>query len=158
LSLMAIFSFAFAARAEDARKIPGINVEDKFKNGCVDCHIKDQGGVDTRISVQFNKWKDGNVEPKLLLKAQAAAPDGVTLKAKHPGVISSLQDIPAKCVTCHEKMSKSSPQFGQMIHLVHLSDGDQNKFMTTFQGECTYCHKIDMKKGAWSHPSGPEKE
>ena len=44
-----------------------------------------------------------------------------------------------------------------MIHEIHLTGGDTNHFLTMFQGECTLCHKLDAKSGAWAIPSGPER-
>jgi hypothetical protein len=57
----------------------------------------------------------------------------VTLKGKHPKV-----------------------EVARMAHPVHLTGGDENHFMTLFQGECTHCHKLDRATGAWSIPSAPE--
>jgi hypothetical protein len=33
----------------------------------------------------------------------------------------------------------------------------RNHFLALFHGECTLCHKLDAKSGAWAIPSGPEK-
>jgi hypothetical protein len=92
-----------------------------------------------------------------LAKAQAAAPAGVTLKAKHPRVMpATLRNIPGACIKCHSPASKNAPSFAKMIHLIHLTGGDENDFLTEFQGECTHCHKLNEKTGAWSIPSAPE--
>jgi hypothetical protein len=37
-----------------------------------------------------------------------------------------------------------------------LTGGTNNVFVTTFKGDCTHCHKLDAKTGAWSMPSGAE--
>jgi hypothetical protein len=42
------------------------------------------------------------------------------------------------------------------MHLVHLTGGTDNVFVSTFKGDCTHCHKLDAKTGAWSLPSSPE--
>ena len=140
-----------------ARKIPGITAEDTFPRGCVDCHINmPQINKDERISVLMAKWMK-KVEPKLLKKAQAAAPEGVALKGVHPPVAGSLKNIPAGCMACHSRTSKAAPPFGAMLHAIHLTGGEDNHFLTIFQGECTYCHKLNAATGAWSIPSGPEK-
>jgi hypothetical protein len=60
-------------------------------------------------------------------------------------------------MTCHSKRSKTAPPLAALLHLVHFTGGDENHFLTIFQGECTYCHKFDTKTGVWKIPSGPEK-
>jgi hypothetical protein len=42
------------------------------------------------------------------------------------------------------------------MHNVHLT-GAQNEFLVLYQGQCTHCHKLDLKTGAWRMPSGAEK-
>jgi hypothetical protein len=140
------------------REIPGITTEDPFPHGCVDCHInRPEMNMDVRISTLMKQWND-KVEPTLLTKAQACAPSGVKLKGKHPIVADTLlKDIPAGCLKCHSKTSKAAPPFSTMLHVMHLSGGEKNHFLTMFQGECTYCHKLDLSTGKWSLPSGPEK-
>jgi hypothetical protein len=140
-----------------ARKIPALTAEDKFPKGCVDCHINmPQIKQDERISTLMARWnKDAG--PKLLKKAQAAAPASVTLAGKHPAVPSSLKDIPKACMACHTRNSKTAPPLAEMLHTIHLTGGDENHFLTIFQGECTHCHKLNVTTGAWTMPSGPEK-
>jgi len=140
-----------------AREIPGLTAEDKFPHGCVDCHINmPDRNQDERISTLMSKWNE-KVEPELLERAQAVAPAGITLKGTHPIVPSALKDIPAVCLLCHGKISKKAPPLGQLLHVIHLSGGEDNHFLTIFQGECTYCHKMNKETGTWSIPSGPEK-
>jgi hypothetical protein len=50
-----------------------------------------------------------------------------------------------------------APPFVCPMHAMHLVGGQDSHFMTFYQGECTHCHKLDQKSGAWSLPSGPEK-
>jgi hypothetical protein len=138
-----------------ARRIPGINAEDRFPGGCVSCHVQ-LPERDARLSTAMKRWAEA-VEPKLLAKVQAAAPEGVTLKGKHPPVMKSLENIPEACMACHKPTAKTAPPFARMLHVIHLSGADDNHFMTLFQGECTYCHKLDLGTGIWSVPSGPEK-
>ncbi|HSQ60788.1 MAG TPA: hypothetical protein VLT84_10210 [Acidobacteriota bacterium] len=139
-----------------ARKIPGITAADQFANGCVGCHVNmPEQNLDTRFSTLLAGWGE-KVEPALLAKAQAAAPAGVTLKGTHPAAKASLKDIPAGCIKCHGAASKKAPPFARLIHRIHLIGGDENHFMTIFQGECTHCHKLDATTGAWSVPSAPE--
>lgn len=140
-----------------ARKIPGLTTEDKFPNGCVDCHINMPDiKKDERISTLMSKWNK-NVESKLLKKAQAVASAGVTLKGIHPPAPESLKNIPSDCAACHDKTSKTAPPLAELLHTVHLTGGDDNHFLTIFQGECTHCHKMSIATGVWKMPSGPEK-
>lgn len=140
-----------------ARSIPGINAKDPFPQGCVDCHLNYVDmKMDTRFVTLLGRWAV-EVEAELLAKAQSSAPDGVTLTGKHPPATDALKDVPAGCLTCHGKNSKKAPPFSRLIHSVHLVGGEQNNFMTLFQGECTFCHKMDTTTGAWSVRSAPEK-
>jgi len=140
-----------------ARKIPGLTAEDKFPNGCVDCHINMADiKQDERISTLMARWNKG-AETKLLEKAQAVAPAGVTLKGKHPQATSALEDIPNACKTCHGGKSSTAPPFAPLVHAIHLVGGEDNHFLTIFQGECTHCHKLNLATGVWTVPSGREK-
>lgn len=140
-----------------ARKIPGITTEDAFPRGCVDCHIlMPEANMDVRLSTHLNQWVE-KVDPKILAKAQTYAPPGVTLKGKHPAVPNALKDIPAGCISCHGKGSKMAPPLDRMLHGLHLTGGEENVFLTVFQGECTHCHKFNPATGEWSIPSGSEK-
>ena len=140
-----------------ARKIPGLTVEDKFPNGCVDCHINMPDiKKDERISTLMSKWNK-KVETKLLKKAQAVASAGATLKGIHPSATVSLKNIPAACTTCHSKTSRTAPPLAALLHTIHLTGGEENHFLTIFQGECTHCHKMNVATGVWTIPSGPEK-
>ncbi|MGE5177993.1 MAG: hypothetical protein ACM3PF_02745 [Bacteroidota bacterium] len=139
-----------------ARKIPGINAPDEFPNGCVSCHVNlPERHMDQRLSTLMKGWTV-KVDPALLAKAQAAAPAAVTLKGKHPAVSAALKDVPAGCVKCHGAASKKAPPFARLIHRIHLVGADENHYMTEFQGECTYCHKLNQATGAWSVASAPE--
>jgi len=141
-----------------ARQIPGINADDKFPNACVDCHINyTDMNMDTRFSTLMQQWQT-KVDERLMDKIKGAAPDGLKLTGKHPTVPkSAFQNIPKSCGNCHGKTSKKAPPAARMTHLIHLTGGDENHFMTLFQGQCTYCHKLDEKTGEWKIPSGPEK-
>ncbi|HSP89870.1 MAG TPA: hypothetical protein VLN08_03140 [Vicinamibacterales bacterium] len=141
-----------------ARKIPGITAPDTHPGACVDCHIVyKEMNLDARFSTLVKGWTT-EVPPALLAHAKGAAPAGLTIKGKHPAVpAAGFKNIPGSCLACHGKTSKIAPPFNRMIHEVHLSGGDKNHFLTLFQGECTLCHKLDTKTGAWAIPSGPEK-
>jgi hypothetical protein len=140
-----------------ARKIPGIVAADPFPNACTDCHIHYADmKLDTRFGTLMARWSE-QVEPGLLKKAQAAAPKGLVLKGRHPAVQGVLTDIPGKCLSCHGKSSTVAPPFSSMLHAIHLTGGEENHFLTLFQGECTYCHKLDPSTGRWRVPSAAEK-
>jgi hypothetical protein len=139
-----------------ARKIPGITVNDSHPRACVDCHINYvEMKMDTRFSTLMNQWNQA-VEPGLLAKAQASAPKGIVLRGKHPKADGVVASIPEKCLACHSKSATISPPFAGMIHNIHLVGGDNNHFLTMFQGECTLCHKLDLSTGFWRIPSAPE--
>lgn len=143
--------------APPLRDIPGITSDDIFPSGCVSCHLNfADRNMDTRISTSLADWSE-KVGPKLLEKAQAASPDGVILSGKHPYALDSLTDIPKACIDCHRSMSQNAPVFSQMLHLIHLTGGKENHYMTIFQGECTHCHKLNLNTGKWFTPSGSEK-
>jgi hypothetical protein len=163
---LSISSAVFSAAGQDkpasaqapppARKIPGITTDDAFPRGCVDCHTNHpELNLDSRISSLMKGWND-KVEPALLAKAQATAPNGVTLKGKHPVAAFALKNIPTGCLTCHSKKSTLAPPFAQMLHMIHLTGGEKNHFLSANQGECTHCHKLNPSTGLWSLPSAPE--
>lgn len=137
------------------RAIPGITADDPFPQACVSCHIVLPDGMDVRLSTLMTHWMSG-VDSLLLATAQSAAPAGLTLVGKHPAASPALADIPTGCLVCHGKTATLAPPFARLIHRIHLTGGNTNHFLSMFQGECTYCHKLDKASGAWSIPSGPE--
>jgi hypothetical protein len=123
----------------------------------VDCHVaRPDIGVDARFVVLLAGWGDA-VRPELLERAQGAAPAGVVLKGRHPAVEGALSDVPRSCLACHGGGSATAPPFSRLMHAVHLAGGEKNHYMTIFQGECTYCHKLNATTGGWTLPSGPER-
>src|SRR5512138_3267704 len=92
---------AATATAPPVRSIPGINAPDQFPGACVSCHVNmPERNMDARFSTLLKGWTQ-RVEPALLEKAQAAAPEGVVLKGKHPAITTALKDVPAGCIKCH---------------------------------------------------------
>ncbi len=142
------------AQPPAARKIPGITAKDPYPRGCVDCHVN-RADMPVPLSARMKEWSD-KVDPKLLARLQPFAPNGTTLKGKHPNVTAMIKEIPGGCLKCHARGSKIAPPFTTMIHGIHLTGGDSNTFLTTFQGECTFCHKL-TKVPEWSMPSAGEK-
>ena len=138
--------------------LPGITTPDKTPNGCVDCHRNNpEQKTDARLTTYMEKWRQG-ASPKLLAKAQAAAPEGTKLSGKHPDAASLIAVIPTDCLKCHSGNSKLAPPFKKLLHTIHLSGGKENSFLATYKGTCTNCHKLDQKTGAWSLGSGSEKK
>lgn len=154
-------SLVSVATAEEppppVRKIPGITAADPYPNACVDCHINDADkGAPTRFSILLERWAK-EVAPNMRAKAEASAPEGLTIKGRHPKVTFALKDVPAKCLVCHGKAGKAAPPFATLLHSIHLVGGEENLFLAKYQGECTYCHKLDQATGRWSLPSAPAK-
>jgi cytochrome c2 len=140
-----------------ALPMAGLAAGDPFPKGCVSCHTMDKAkGVDNRLGVALAQWTAGKIDAGLLAQAKASMPAGVALKGKHPAAADSLEDVPNACLDCHDAGSKKAPPFGQLLHLVHLTGGTSNAYVTTFKGDCTHCHKLDAKTGAWSMPSGAQ--
>lgn len=139
------------------RAIPGITAPDPFPGGCVDCHVeRPEEGLDVRISTLMRGWYDA-VEPALLERAEMSSNAGAqALAGRHPSVERALGDIPAGCMRCHGAGATKAPPFGKLLHNLHLAGGAENHFLTLFQGECTYCHKLDQDTGTWMVASGPE--
>lgn len=144
---------AGAIAAPPAAKIPGITAKDSYPRACVDCHVT-RAGMPGALSATMKQWAT-KVDPAVLAKAQASAPKGMTLKGKH--FLAPVKDVPTACLKCHAKGSKVAPPFASMMHAIHLTGGEANPFLTTFQGECTNCHKLNLTTGEWSLPSGAEK-
>jgi hypothetical protein len=139
-----------------ARKIPGINAEDKYPNACVDCHVnKPDFNFDARLSTAMTKWFT-SVDPEVLEKAKGTVSEGVTLTGVHPQASAAWKSIPSACIACHRART-TAPPFASVVHAIHLTGGDNNYYLTFYQGECTNCHKLNQTTGDWTLPSGPEK-
>lgn len=138
------------------RAIPGITADDPFPRGCVDCHIdRPDIGKDVRISTAVRQWQE-HVDPAFLVRVQAFTPRGIPLAGRHPDADVSLADIPFKCMACHGRDSTTAPPFGRLLHGLHFAGGENNHFLTEFQGECTHCHKLHPETGALVLASSPE--
>ena len=151
---MAFGSFPADLHAQAPRSIPGLTARDAFPNGCVDCHVAGKDG-DMRLSVAVATWVTA-VPPALVERAKAASADPAKIKGKHPAVPNAKENIPRSCATCHRKGSTTAPPFALLLHTIHLA-GSPNRFLSVNQGECTHCHKLDQKTGAWTLPTGAEK-
>lgn len=152
----AILVLPLQLRAQDApRQIPGLTAEDAYPNGCVDCHVNDEGTA-VRFSVLLSEWL-AEVAPDLMERAVASSPARAELEGVHPEVeADDLQDIPGSCIDCHKRRRREAPEMGRLMHLTHLVGGADNTFLTEYGGQCTHCHKLDAETGEWANPSGPE--
>ena len=164
LMLTLLVAFAFISQAisqepkapTEPRKIPGITDKDIFTNSCVSCHKNyPDMKYDARLSTVLAAWKE-KVTPEILAKAQSIAPEGITLKGKHPYIAKTDDNIPEACNKCHGKTMKTAFTLSKLIHVIHLTGGKDNHFLTMFNGECTHCHKLDLKTGSWSVMNGKE--
>ncbi|MBI4444789.1 MAG: hypothetical protein HY645_02670 [Acidobacteria bacterium] len=163
LLALSLFTPASAAQAQKEsphppiRKIPGINAQDPFPYGCVDCHISyPERKMDTRLSTLMKQWNE-KINPTLLAKAQASAPKGIKLVGKHPTAGVNFEKVPESCLLCHNVKSKIAPPFSSMMHAIHLNGGENNHYLINFQAECLLCHKLNPSTGQISIPSGAEK-
>jgi hypothetical protein len=139
-----------------ARKIPGITDVDAHPNACVDCHVnRPDMNFDGRLSTVMTGWYK-KTDPDIMKKVQGAAPSGITLSGVHPDATPAFKSIPGACIKCHRSKS-NAPSFDGVIHIIHLTGGDNNHYLTFYQGECTNCHKLDQTTGSWNIPSNPEK-
>ena len=144
-----------ASQAPAIRQIPGITAKDAYPNGCVDCHIAGKD-ADMRMSALMATWTSA-VPAALTAKARAVSADAAKIKGKHPAMANVKANVPQACLGCHKRGSTIAPPFAQLMHVIHLTGGNQNRFLSANQGECTHCHKLDQKTGAWKMPSGAEK-
>jgi hypothetical protein len=147
-----------ASAQSTVRQIPGVTTKDAYPNGCVDCHVAGKTG-DMRISVLMAKYADA-VPAALIAKAKASSPAALAsrIKGKHMPVPNVKANVPQSCMSaCHKKGSTVAPPFAQLLHTIHLQGGAQNAFLTTHQGECTHCHKLESNTGLWKIASAAEK-
>lgn len=160
-SLIFPTSIEIAYGAEDSippvAEIPGITAKDLFPRGCVDCHIDmPQINRDERLSSVMSTW-DRQVPSELVEKARSLARDEEAIKGRHPLSLEMFQAIPENCQICHKKGSGSVVPLAPLIHLIHLSGGEENHYLTIFQGHCTHCHKFDLNTGIVNLPSAQER-
>ena len=152
-------TFSTFAKAQNLPSIPGVTEKDQYVHACVSCHKNyTDKNQDIRLSTLLKAWNE-QVNPATLAKVQAIAPDGVTLKGKHSYKVSADANIPESCNKCHGKPAmKSALPMGQLLHTIHLTGGKDNRYLTEFQGQCTHCHKLDVKTGIWTVGNGNENE
>lgn len=138
------------------RNIPGITAEDPRPKACVDCHAnRPDMNYDGRLSTLINSWSK-KVDPEVLAKAQKTVIQGVTLTGIHPDASVAFNSIPDGCLRCH-RLRPTAPPFEAVVHLIHLTGGEKNHFITFYQGDCTNCHKLNPNNGVFVVPSNAEK-
>jgi hypothetical protein len=116
--------------------IPGITVEDPKPSGCVDCHRKVNEERDYRLTSYIKELVE---------------------KEEHPDVVAAVNTIPDDCLMCHSKTAAKgigTEPFATLLHKVHLVGGEENHFITIYQGECTLCHALNPQTGEWRIKSG----
>jgi hypothetical protein len=148
---------AVQAPAPNLSDIPSITTPDRTPNACINCHKNyPEMKKDFRLTAILAGWKN-QTDQDIFEKAKACAPEGITLKGRHPDVSSLVKVIPTDCLMCHSRNSTVAPPFAKLLHLIHLTGGAENGFLARANGTCTSCHKLDQKTGTWGLGSGEEK-
>ena len=132
LSFMAIATvfMTVSVAAAGTAFLPGLTSTDENPKGCVDCHTN-AGGKDTRLN------------------AVVAGIKG------HPNIAKVVKTLPKDCMMCHKEGSKV-PALGVVLHKAHYGpDPAKSAFVTTYQGACLNCHKLDLVGGVMTLKSGP---
>lgn len=97
--------------------------EDPKPEGCVDCHKpRPDIGRDFRLSLGLQEIEN------------------------HPNVWERVatEEIPTMCMTCH------LDTFSNVAHKFHFefeTDPLENHFISSYQGQCLYCHALDLETG-----------
>ncbi|MBE0478971.1 hypothetical protein IBX65_07655, partial [Candidatus Aerophobetes bacterium] len=129
ITLIAILA-AFGQEEEvELVEIPGITVEDTKPAGCIDCHRKVSEERDYRLTRYIEE---------------------LARKEEHPDVVAAMNTIPTDCMTCHSKTAAKALRtepFATMQHRIHLVGGEENHFITVYQGNCTWCHAFNTETG-----------
>ena len=139
--------------------IPGITTADRFPGACVDCHVnRPDIKKDFRLSAHMRDWQAG-ADPHMMAKLRAIGDAAANLTGRHPAVpAEGFNNVPGSCISCHAKPESQTVPLDRIAHVLHLTGGKENHFITQFAGQCTACHKLDRRAGVWSIPSGPEKQ
>lgn len=135
---------------------PDLDPGDHFPRGCVDCHVvlpADQR--DVRLSTIMKKLSE-QVDQRLMDRVANLVQGKSTLKGQHPTLRDSSLNIPADCLNCHRTGSNVAPSFADMMHVIHLSGGNDNHYLSLFQGNCRLCHKFNPQSGTFMVPSYTE--
>lgn len=109
--------------------LSGITVEDAHPNGCVDCH-KQSNGNDYRLTTGLKELG-------------------------HPDIARIVRNVPEDCAMCH-KANAPAGSLGEVTHVSHYANPDENVFVNHYGGECLACHALNTSTGAMSNKSGPK--
>ena len=110
--------------------LPGINVEDKYPNGCVDCHAN-TADADYRLNTELK-----NLEG-------------------HPDITAIVKTVPKDCSMCHKPGVPAGALTG-ITHVDHYQEPGENVFVQQYEGSCLACHAIDTGTGDVSMKNGPK--
>lgn len=120
---------------EEVPQLPGITVEDPKPQGCVDCHKpRPDIGRDFRLSVELQEIEG------------------------HPDIsgMVATQEIPELCMQCHTEKFKPLSNIVHKRHYEFEEDPLENHFIASYQGQCLYCHTLDLKTGEMGVKKGFE--
>lgn len=135
--LIGVGAAVVRTQEEEVPQLPGITVEDPKPEGCVDCHKpRPDIGRDFRLSVELQEIEG------------------------HPdisGMVAS-QEIPVLCTTCHTADFLPLSNIAHKKHFEFEEDPLENHFISSYQGQCLYCHALDPETGEMTVKSGLEKQ
>ncbi|MFQ6117746.1 MAG: hypothetical protein ACE5LQ_05700 [Candidatus Bipolaricaulia bacterium] len=122
---------------QEVSQLPGITVEDPKPAGCVDCHKpRPDIGQDFRLSVELQ---------------------GIEGHPDISGMVAT-QEIPGLCMTCHTEQFKPLSNIVHKKHFEFEKDPLENHFIASYQGQCLYCHKLELETGEMTVKSGLEEQ
>ncbi len=135
--VIGIGAAAVLTQEEEVPELPGITVEDAKPQGCVDCH-KPRPDIerDFRLSIELQELEG------------------------HPdisGMVAS-QEIPGLCMSCHTESFKPLSAIVHKKHFEFEEDPLENHFISSYQGQCLYCHALDLETGEMAVKSGLEEQ
>lgn len=132
LLLMGTAFICSTALAQQPLKLSGITVEDKYPNGCVDCHAQ-IGDNDYRLNVRMKKYIPN-----------------------HPDISKKTVTIPKSCKMCHRKGKEGGP-LSLISHKAHYHKPPaENDFIKYYKGDCLSCHQLNLSTGQITIKSGPK--
>ncbi len=161
ISSMILFGLCMVREAKATEDIPinpnsGPNISDPFPRGCVDCHVVLPAEQrDVRLSTIMKNLTE-RVDPRLQTRLTKLVAGKTVLTGQHPNLLGATLDIPAVCLSCHRADSTEGPPFAEMMHLIHLAGGNDNHYISLFNGNCSFCHKFDQHIGTFMVPSHSE--
>lgn len=103
---------------EDSSKEEGKMVyvsSDEKPEGCVSCHTKVSEEKDYSLTAELTAMSDEFGHPKMDIQG------------------------PEQCQMCHPDGEIS---FDKVAHKIHLTGGEENHFITSYEGSCLQCHAL----------------